>query len=461
MHPRKLLLALAAAAALMASALPPASATITASVTTPSNVVANPEFNVDGSPWAVAWRYSATISACVPPTPCPQQTEWRVLVGGSSQNGTVTAAALDGSVVATGSDTHTGHGGTTSYSKETTATLTLGTGTHNLKVAVRPILNDPTWAWQVKTITIQVVSSADADGDHVPDAVEGKICGRQDIERIVEALSVAGECLTSTNYAPPALAASLIVPHNVQKGVDQDNDGFPSSVTVYFQRIDVSNAGVGISGAGSSTQVIDHFDADANWPVVSEVCSPQPLPSGVSQGPDGDNDGFPAYSRVSQARVCANRVTQAVTIIPDATVLQVPVDTNDGDANQPVLSEVTVADIPTGARYHHDVDNDGIPAGFTKTLSNVTYNRTTPSQAPRVTTYERFIGVDPDDGDANDPILIMGALDGDQDQVPDLSEAFLCGIEDRNDALDGTCSGTNYAPPSWYRSVIDTLFASF
>ncbi|HEX2021695.1 MAG TPA: hypothetical protein VHH36_03230, partial [Candidatus Thermoplasmatota archaeon] len=107
------------------------------------------------------------------------------------------------------------------------------------------------------------------------------------------------------------------------------------------------------------------------------------VPKGVVRGPDADNDGFPAYVTVERQEIVFNPWTKEKVFVNVAPSEVHAVDTQDNDANFPVLSTITIGPLQTGATVGGDADQDFLPSGVTVTRESITFDRRDPLHPTR------------------------------------------------------------------------------
>lgn len=97
--------------------------------TAPTSLVVRPDPWWTQQPREVNFTYAVAASQCPPAQACPVPHEWRIYQDGSP-------AGPDGILLASGTGTHDGHAGWTTYNVSTIVTPTGLDGTHRLKIAV-------------------------------------------------------------------------------------------------------------------------------------------------------------------------------------------------------------------------------------------------------------------------------------------------------------------------------------
>lgn len=97
-------------------------------------------------PRELNFTYSVAVSQCAPNETCPVAHEWRVY-----QDGSLTGA--DGILLASGTNTHDGHAGLTTYDISTSVTPTGLDGTHRLKVVLNP--REGSTQWRLASLSFQ------------------------------------------------------------------------------------------------------------------------------------------------------------------------------------------------------------------------------------------------------------------------------------------------------------------
>ena len=115
--------------------------------TFPTALVLRPDPWWSDQPRTLNFTYSVAASQCAPTASCPVAHEWRIY-----QDGTTTGA--DGLLLATGANTHSGHGELTTYNVSTTVSPTGIDGTHRLKVAINP--REGNTQWRVTALSFQI-----------------------------------------------------------------------------------------------------------------------------------------------------------------------------------------------------------------------------------------------------------------------------------------------------------------
>lgn len=436
----------------------------TASTTGPSTLVVNPPYTFAGTVNAT-FEYSVTAQRCVRPVTCPVTNEWRILLDGGNQNGAMPLGTQPaGTIVHQGTFDHTAYGASENYLVARTVTIDiLETGDHYITAAVRAIAGDGTYQWYTKTVKVSALSTEDPDGDGVPDMLEDQLCGVPVTHNIINSGQGAfGRCPDASDYTPPVHNLSLEVPHEATRGIDGDNDSFPPYVDVHFYKVTisvVSPEAVMTNNSGTSRVVVDGNDTDPNTPVMSIVHLPAPRIQGTGVSVDRDGDGFPGYFVVANEQMTLDRrrPTSPPTFTSGAT-WSVPLDPNDNDPNNPTVQTV-VYEHPTWLDYDgRDEDNDTVLRGAYIIMTKFEYNRSKPSDGPRnITDRTIYQNIDPDDNKRDDPVP-WSKVDADGDFVTDVAESWICTwLQNPNVDLDGSCNGTNYSPPPWYRRFLRPL----
>jgi hypothetical protein len=181
----------------------------------------------------------------------------------------------------------------------------------------------------------------DADGDRIPDALEKELCSRP-LTRDQLARAEAGRCVDANNYLPP-----------------EERHIVPLYITVV-------------------------------------------------PGPDADGDLLPAYIRLTSTIVTIDPFQTKEPIVrmtPSAEFIDVPIDTQDADKSQPVLTRVTSPiEIPIGVELGRDGDRDLLPGVLTLKWAKLTVDR---SNVKAVISYSPITSqdytIDENDKDANVP----------------------------------------------------------
>lgn len=434
-----------------------------ASTTPPTNFMVHPEFMFSGQA-AASFDYTVTSMSCAAPLVCDTTSSWQIRTDGAQQNGDYSSAAFDGIVSSGGTDMHPSHGSAESYHVAQTVSFdSLVPGEHWIKAGVRA-LDDDAQTWRVKSARVVVLSVDDPDGDGVPESLETELCNTE-LQRILiestpsnAAGSCEGDSVNGWNYAPPFNSTTLNIPTKARKGPDNDNDGFPSYIDVFYTGVFINRTDPGstsVDDAGWSRQTIDEFDGDANRPVISIVCTLTTLPTEVG-GEDSDNDGFPADTIITQSTVCVDKRDGMITTNPGAYSTIRQTDPDDGNPNSPVQSYFNQTNIPVNVTFGKDNDRDGIPSYRNTTYVNLSYDRRNHA-VPTLTYWTEVTKLDVNDGDRNSPVL-WAAIDSDGDFIPDGAEFPLCLAQRDSDPLDGECPAGNFIPPSWFQSVLDRVF---
>ena len=113
---------------------------------TPAAIVLRPDPWWTDQPRELNFSYSVAASQCAPAESCPVAHEWRVYQDGSP-------SGVDGILLASGTNAHSGHAETTWYDVGTIVTPTGLDGTHRLKVAVNA--REGSTSWSVSSIAFQ------------------------------------------------------------------------------------------------------------------------------------------------------------------------------------------------------------------------------------------------------------------------------------------------------------------
>lgn len=213
-------------------------------------------------------------------------------------------------------------------------------------VTVRPDPNDndpnsPVASTVSATAPSNVVIGADNDRDGVPGTVTIEF-SRVTVDRRNASTAVAPSPASNVVLRPDAndndpntpVASVVRVPFasNVVVGADNDNDGFPSRVTVEMSELTVDrrNASHTTTRTPGADRVVtlDANDNDPNNPVASVLTVS--VPTNATLGPDNDGDGVPAYVRLEFTRVSVDRRNATATAVRDpAGDRTIALDPND------------------------------------------------------------------------------------------------------------------------------------
>jgi hypothetical protein len=161
--------------------------------------------------------------------------------------------------------------------------------------------------------TITGVRVTDADGDRIPDLVESELCSRK-VARDQLILAEAGRCANAKDFLPPEERHVVPLYLTITSGPDADKDLVPSSVRLV-----------------STTVTIDPFQTK-------------------------------------------DRVVRLST---SSDSIDVPVDTDDADASQPVPTKVSsTIEVPVDVVMGRDGDRDLVPGNLAVKWSTITVDRT-------------------------------------------------------------------------------------
>lgn len=185
------------------------------------------------------------------------------------------------------------------------------------------------------------VRTGDSDGDRIPDKLETELCSRQ-LTRDQLALAQAGRCLDPKNYLPPEERHLVPLYLLVAPGADADGDLLPSSVKLT-----------------STVVTIDPF-------------------------------------QTKDAIVRLSAGTESI---------DVPVDTDDTDASQPVVTKVvSPIEIPIDIEVGRDADRDQLPRGLTLQWATLTIDRSSLKTVYKFSaSTSQLVDIDSDDADPNMP----------------------------------------------------------
>lgn len=272
----------------------------------------------------------------------------------------------------------------------------------------------------------------DADGDKVPASVTLQFTTLTVDPRQGTVMPGPGSSATvrlDPNDDDPANPvdgrASASVPTGLAAGPDQDRDGVPSNASVQFTQVAVdAHAGTVTTSPGPSRTVrLDPDDADPDSPLLSVLRAR--LPTGAVPGPDADRDGVPADVTLSFAELVLDRRDASLSLQPGGSEV-VRLDPNDADPDSPAASVVR-ARVPTGASPGPDGDQDGVPSSVAVAFTELTVDRRDGSLA-LTPSGEQPVRLDPNDADANNPIVsvvraavptaVVPGADADRDGVP-------------------------------------------
>ena len=191
--------------------------------------------------------------------------------------------------------------------------------------------------------TLPVVKTGDADGDRIPDKLEIELCSRQ-LTRDQLALAQAGRCLDAKNYMPPEERHLVPLYLVLVPGTDADGDLLPKSVTLT-----------------STVVTIDPFQTDKD----------------------------------------------IVRFSTSTDSIEVPVDTDDADASQPVVMKVSSPiEIPIGIAIGRDADRDLLPGGLTLKWATLTVDRSSLKAVYKFSSpTNQLVAIDSDDMDPDMPAV--------------------------------------------------------
>jgi len=208
--------------------------------------------------------------------------------------------------------------------------------------------------------------AGDKDGDRLPDALEMELCSRQ-ITRDQFTVAGVGRCLDAKNYLPPEERHLMPLYLSATPLVDADGDLLPSKVKL-----------------SSVVVTIDPF----------------------------------------------NTKKQIVTMSAASDSIEVPIDTDDSDPTQPVVSRVTSPiEIPLDLELNKDMDRDVLPGGVTLKWGTVTVDRSNLKKLVELSSAtDQYVAVDENDKDPHVPatsfvdialpIKVEHSADMDNDLLP-------------------------------------------
>ncbi len=196
---------------------------------------------------------------------------------------------------------------------------------------------------EIANAALPGVKTGDSDGDRIPDRLETELCSRQ-LTRDQLALAQAGRCLDPKNYLPPEERHLVPLYLILAPGTDADGDLLPKSVKLT-----------------STVVTIDPFQTDKD----------------------------------------------IVRFSASADSIDVPVDTDDADASQPVVMKVTSPiEIPIDIAIGRDGDRDLLPGGLTLKWATLTVDRSSLKAVYKFSSpTSQLVAVDSDDADADMPAV--------------------------------------------------------
>lgn len=308
------------------------------------------------------------------------------------------------------------------------------------------------------------IELVDNDGDGISDFVEIILCGSADTREVINAIGTAGSCPTISDYTPPTTSISIPLVSVPVIGPDADGDRFPAYVLVQTQTFTFDPLRPGgakfTPGATLANLTIDPNDGNDQIPAGSTVCLPEVVPS-IAPQTDADGDGVPSRLVIVKNRVCATATNPpTISTMPVGALIDQQVDPDDSDPNTPNAPPAryfTTPDFVVGATWSQDADNDKIPAYLYLTKANFTFDRENPTAIPTQQNNVTSHQWDPDDSNRNVPVPLLTTVDADGDFIPEIIEPHLCNRQNDNFDDDGTCSGTNYNPPTAFNQVISEI----